>query len=158
TGPSHAAVTPDSNPPNSFDVSMNTPFTADTRPRIASGVRSWTSVWRTTTLMLSNPPASSKSPIESANDRDNPKPIVAAPNPATAITNAPIDGAARSHPNPAGPTCKMSFAKIGSSVVAPPKSTANRSSVIAARITFVRHTYTTPATRFETVMAFDLPV
>ena len=46
---------------------------------------------------------------------------------------APRPGAARSQPRPAGPTCRMSFAKIGSSATAPPNNTANRSSVMAAR-------------------------
>ena len=32
------AATPDSNEPSSFDEPMNIPFTADTRPRISSGV------------------------------------------------------------------------------------------------------------------------
>ena len=37
-------------------------FTADTRPRIASGVSSCTRVWRTTTEMLSKAPISTSMP------------------------------------------------------------------------------------------------
>ena len=44
---------------------MKIAFTAETRPRIASGVSTCTSVARTTTLMLSSAPVSSSI----ANDR-----------------------------------------------------------------------------------------
>ena len=50
TTPRSPATTPDSNSPSSFDVPMNRKFTALTRPRMASGVASCTSVERTTTL------------------------------------------------------------------------------------------------------------
>ena len=43
------------------------------------------------------------------------------------------------------PTSSMSFAKIGSSATAPPRSTANRSSEIAPSRTFVRRIRRTPA-------------
>src|SRR6185436_2106180 len=43
TVPHHDAVTPDSNSPSSFEAPMKTLFTALTRPRISSGVSSWTS-------------------------------------------------------------------------------------------------------------------
>ena len=43
---------------------------------------------------------------------------------------APSDGAVRNSPSPTGPTWRMSEAKIGSSAMAPPKKTANRSSAI----------------------------
>ena len=46
TVPNHAAVTPDSNSPSSFEAPMNTALTALTRPRISSGVSSCTSRWR----------------------------------------------------------------------------------------------------------------
>ena len=51
--------------------------------------------------------------------------------------NAPIPGAARIQPSPIGPQCKIWSAKIGRSAVAPPRRTANMSSVIVARITFL---------------------
>ncbi len=54
---------------------------------------------------------------------------------ASDIASAPIAGAARSRPRPQGPTCSMSLANIGSSAVAPPSSTANRSSEIAPSTT-----------------------
>ncbi len=46
-------------------------------------------------------------------------------------------GPARSRPKPSGPTCSTSLAKAGSSAVAPPSSTANRSSEIAPRMMLV---------------------
>ena len=49
----------------------------------------------------------------------------------SAIASAPIALLERSSPRPHGPCPRMSFAKIGSSAVAPPSSTAKRSSEIA---------------------------
>ena len=63
----------------------------------------------------------------------------------SAMVIAPRPGAARSQPRPAGPTCRMSFAKIGSSATAPPNNTANRSSVIAARNNGLARTKRKPA-------------
>src|ERR1035437_3621172 len=57
TVPSHAAVTPDSNCPTSFDAPMNIMLTALTRPRISSGVEICTRVCRTTTLTMSQAPS-----------------------------------------------------------------------------------------------------
>src|SRR5471032_663946 len=48
---------------------------------------------------------------------------------------APAPGAVRSMPRPVGPTCSTSCASAGSSAVAPPNSTANRSSEIAPSTT-----------------------
>jgi hypothetical protein len=50
-------------------------------------------------------------------------------------TSAPAAGAERSNPNPQGPVSRTSRAKIGSSAVAPPRSTAKRSSEIAPSTT-----------------------
>ena len=61
-----------------------------------------------------------------------------------AMVIAPIDGAARSHPKPTAPTCKRS-AKTGSRNVAPPRSTANKSSVITASRRSFEKTNLTPA-------------
>lgn len=47
------ASVPDSNAPSSLEAPMKMFSTAETRPRIASGVRSWTSVVRITTLTSS---------------------------------------------------------------------------------------------------------
>jgi hypothetical protein len=44
---------------------------------------------------------------------------------------APAPGAVRSRPSPVGPACSTSRAYAGSSAVAPPNSTANRSSEMA---------------------------
>src|SRR5207247_10135127 len=74
-----AAVTPDSNSPSWFDAPMNIELTADTRPRIASGVRSWTSDCRTTTLTISAAPRTTSAESDSANERDNPNTMVATP-------------------------------------------------------------------------------
>ena len=84
TGPKKFATRPDSNAPSSFDVPMNSEFSAETRPRISSGVRIWTSVERTTTLMLSQEPSKAIIDIESQKLREMPKTTVTVPNPATA--------------------------------------------------------------------------
>src|SRR5947209_6561316 len=78
-----SAVTPDSKAPSSFDVEINTEFTAETRPRMASGVSTCTKVWRTTTEMLSNTPVKISAASESQKLRERPNTIVAAPKPAT---------------------------------------------------------------------------
>ena len=71
-------------PPRSLEATMKTLFTAETRPRMSSGVSIWISVWRTTTLMLSRAPITNMAASESQKFRDNPKTIVATPKPATA--------------------------------------------------------------------------
>ena len=150
TSPNHFAVTPDSNSPSSFDAPMNTAFTALTRPRMWSGVSSWMSMWRMNTLTSSAPPSTASATIDSAKFEDSPNTAVAAPNRPThanshrptwrvigrttstiATSVAPTAGAMRNIPSAAGPASSTSFANAGSSAVAPPTSTANRSSVIA---------------------------
>ncbi len=59
----------------------------------------------------------------------------------------PMGSAALSQPSPPGPTCRMSLAYTGSNAVAPPSSTANRSSVIVPRITGVPKTKRRPTPR-----------
>ena len=88
TKPNQSAVRPDSNAPSSLDEPMNTALTAETRPRIASGVSTWTSVPRTTTLTLSSAPVSASAMNDRTKLLDRPKTIVAAPKPATAHTRA----------------------------------------------------------------------
>ena len=56
-----------------------------------------------------------------------------------------ITGALRKNPKPSGPTCRISRAKIGNSAVAPPNSTANRSSEIAPSTTGRERTNFTPS-------------
>ena len=172
TGPSSAAVAPDSNSPSWFDPPMNTELTALTRPRISSGVSSCTSDWRITTLTMSAAPTTTNATSDSANDVDNPNTNVAAPYNATAPSstwparrvigqrvsatdsaNAPAAGAARSRPRPHGPTNSTSFAKIGSSAVAPPSSTANRSSEMAPSTTGLLRTKRTPPSSASSVTA-----
>ena len=87
TGPNIAATVPDSNAPSSFDVPMNRPLSADTRPRMSSGVAVWTRVERTTTLMLSHTPRMKSMARDSGKDREIPKTMVAAPKQATASQN-----------------------------------------------------------------------
>src|SRR5205823_10755854 len=87
-GPKKWATEPDSNPPNSFDVPINRLLTAETRPRISSGVSSCTRVCRTTTLTLSTAPQTKSIANDSQNDRERPKTTVARPNPVTAQTKA----------------------------------------------------------------------
>ena len=88
TVPNHAAVTPDSNSPSWFDAPMNIELTADTRPRIASGVRNWTSDCRTTTLTMSAVPSTTSAASDNANERDNPNTMVATPKTATTHATA----------------------------------------------------------------------
>ena len=117
---------------------MKTLLTAETRPRMASGVSICTSVWRTTTLTLSRAPTRNIIASESQNERDRPKTIVAAPKPATAqssvrparriggrwassiaMATAPTASAERRNPTPRAPTCRMSLAKNGQQVGRP---------------------------------------
>src|SRR5690349_11788029 len=53
TVPIRAAVVPDSNSPSSLEAPMKSMETADTRPRIASGVESWIRLPRILTLTMS---------------------------------------------------------------------------------------------------------
>src|ERR1035437_2451485 len=156
--PSHAAVTPDSNCPTSFDAPMNIMLTALTRPRISSGVEICTRVCRTTTLTMSQAPSITSAATLNPTFRDSPNTTVHAPNPAThhsmiapacrlngrcastiAMITAPVPGAPRRIPNPVAPTPRMSFANTGISATAPPSSTANMSSEIAPSVIFARH-------------------
>ena len=59
-GPNRAAVAPLSNAPISFDMLTNRCFTAETRPRRASGVIICSSVRRMTTLTLSQTPVTNR--------------------------------------------------------------------------------------------------
>ncbi len=164
TAPISAAATPDSNAPSSFDALMKTISTAFTRPRSSSGVTSGRIVERRTTLTMSTAPPTARATIESANERERPNTIIDTPNDptasrsvlptrsrsgrrasTTAATSAPTAGALRRAPSPTGPTSRMSFAKIGISAAAPPRSTANRSSEIAPSRTGVRRMSATPA-------------
>ena len=63
---------------------MNSALTAETRPRIASGVCSCTSDERTTTLTMSEAPRVDSAMSDSVNELETPKIIVAIPNNATA--------------------------------------------------------------------------
>ena len=129
TGPASAATVPDSNAPSSLEAPMKTPFSADTRPRMLSGVSTWMSVVRTTTLMLSQAPRKNSMTSENQNTLEMPNNAVTAPKPATAksnvrparrsgprcacnnaMLNAPTAGAVTNHPRPRGPTCRMSLA------------------------------------------------
>ena len=140
---------PDSNSPSWFDVPMKIAFTALTRPRISSGVSSCTSASRIDhadhvdrARARPAPPATAKQCVETARTPASPRRTprdggehgrptrrwMAWRASHSDISSAPTAGAARSRPRPHGPVCRMSRAKIGSSAVAPPSSTANRSS------------------------------
>ena len=129
TAPIRAASAPDSNSPSSFEAPMNTALTAETRPRMSSGVSICTRVWRTNTLTMSAAPSTSRQSSDNGRLVDNPKPMVATPNSATAwnirrpvrrrsgrcarktaIATAPAAGMLRSRPRPHGPTNRMSRA------------------------------------------------
>src|SRR5205823_7364131 len=126
TGPNSAAVNPDSSAPNSFDVPIKILFTAETRPRISSGVTNCTIEPRMITLTLSNAPTRNNKPSDNQSAFDKPKMTVAIPKPVThqnnafpacfiggryatsnAITKAPTAGAARIQPSPIGPQCRI---------------------------------------------------
>ena len=149
---------------------MNTELTALTRPRIASGVSICTSVWRTTTLMVSAPPETASASIDNQKWPDRPNTTIHTPNSATAsisvrptrrrrgqrvssadMTRAPTAGALRSRPSPSGPSWRMSRANMGSRAVAPPSNTANRSSDTAPSSTLRSHTKATPASNVRSV-------
>ena len=147
--PNRLAATPLSNAPSSFEAPMNTQLTDATRPRIRSGERTRRIVFRMTMLRPSVTPLKNSAIQDTMNVVDSPNTIIETPKPATEMSSvrpawrlggrrvamsitpsAPIDGAVRRMPSPTGPTCRMSIAKTGSSAMAPPKKTANRSSAI----------------------------
>jgi hypothetical protein len=68
---------------------MNIELTAPTRPRIASGVSSCTSMWRTNTLTISAAPRITSTASEAAKLVESPNTIVAMPKIATPAAAAP---------------------------------------------------------------------
>src|SRR4030088_1123801 len=172
TAPHHCAVTPLSNSPNSFEAPTNNQFTALTLPRISGGVANCSRLERTTTLIMSLAPTTTSATALNQILFDTPNTTVAAPKMPTQISivapafrligfttivsdtaSAPTEGIARSSPSPRGPARRMSVAKIGNSAVAPPSSTANRSSEIDPSGSFDRHTYSRPASMVFTLNA-----
>src|ERR1035437_6366705 len=154
---------------------MNRLFTAETRPRFSSGVSNCTNVCRTTTLTLSTAPHNASIANENQNHLERPNAIVATPNATTpqssarpafsiggrcarnsAHTTAPMGNAAYKIPKPAGPAWRMSSAYTGSNMVAPPRNTANMSSVMMPRIIRVEKTNLNPVTRLFSVMGSGL--
>src|SRR5581483_10001919 len=153
TAPNQSAVTPDSNMPICPAQLVNSEFTANTRPRVSSGVANCMMDCRTTTDSISPAPTIISMPNDSTVRSDNPKPMVAMPYTATAAnmmrpaarvtgsrvskeatTSAPIAGALRRRPKPQTSMCRMSRAKIGSSATTPPNSVATMSSDMAPSI------------------------
>ena len=164
TAPISAAATPDSKAPSSLEAPMKTRSTAPTRPRREGAVRSGASVPRIDIETMSAPARAASATIESAKLVENPNTIVKAPYSATTTssvrptrrfsgrpestdptTTAPIPGAARSSPLPNAPTCRIVWEKTGKSAVAPPNSTAIRSSEIAPSSAGVSKMKRTPA-------------
>src|SRR5437016_3320490 len=128
-GPNKSATMPDSVPPSSFDVPIKRLLTAETRPRISSGVSNCTSVCRTITLMLSANPQTKSIANDNQKILEKPKTTVATPKTITdqssagpalrnggrcAINRAqmsePIGNAEFKIPNPPSPACKIPFA------------------------------------------------
>lgn len=70
---------PDSNSPSSFDAPMNRLDTAETRPRMESGVTICTSVWRTKTETMSAAPRVAKARTLKTIERDRANTKVASP-------------------------------------------------------------------------------
>src|ERR1700730_14294900 len=77
TVPNQAAVTPDSNSPNSLDAPIKSEFTALTRPRISSGVASWIKVIRTYTLTIAEASSIVSATIDLVKSVESPNIIVA---------------------------------------------------------------------------------
>ena len=61
------------------DALTNSELTALTRPRMSSGVSSWISVMRITTLVMSAVPSIASNAIESKNDCDSANTMIATP-------------------------------------------------------------------------------
>lgn len=144
---------------------MKKPFTAATRPIFSCGVNIWMSVERSTTDTLSSAPPTARIASDSTNERERPNAIQEMPKNATAQSSArparrkcpnratqsdmamePTAGPARRKPNPTSPTPSTSRAKTGRSAVAPPKSTANMSRLIAPSRSCWWNTKRTPST------------
>ena len=77
--PSQAAIRPARKSPSWLDAMTNSEFTALTRPRMSSGVSSWISVMRMTTLIMSAAPSTASSAIDRMNERDSAKTMIAMP-------------------------------------------------------------------------------
>ena len=67
-----------------------------------------------------------------------------------------MPGAVRSRPKTSGPACRTSRVNAGSRAVAPPNSTANRSSDIAPSTVLRRHTKRSPSSSVAQLTATDL--
>ena len=87
TGPKNRETSPLSNPPSSFEHSMNMVLTPPTRPRNSLGVRSCTSTCRITTLTLSAAPPSANAAPAIHGSLARPNPIMANANAATLLTS-----------------------------------------------------------------------
>ena len=153
---------------------MNTISTATTRPRTSFGAATAGIVLRMLTLIMSTKPLTASAASERAKLCESPKTIIETPNAATTArsvvpgvppdrlagehdrrrASAPTAGALRSTPRPSGPVWRICFAKSGSSAIAPPKRTANRSSEIAPSMTGVRLMNLIPSSTLESPGAF----
>ena len=129
---------------------MARPEIAETRPRIASGVLSWTSELRMNTMTMSAAPSSASSASDSGNLRDSAKADrrraerdhrpqhLGADVVLERLPRQPGGDQRGARPRarrasgrgPRGRPARMSRANTGSIAVAPPSSTANRSSVM----------------------------
>ena len=162
--PSSAAATPDSNAPSSFEARMNTDSSALTRPRSSGGVRSGASVPRISTLTMSAPASTASATSDSGKwsrgrtRSSRRRTVPTAPNRMRPTRrrsgqrgqrDADQDRAdARRRAQQAvaaAPTCSTSVANTGRSAVAPPNSTAARSSEMAPSSAGVARTKRMPA-------------
>src|SRR5580704_8163327 len=126
-----------------------------------------------TTLTPSNTPLKTSANTDNANERETANTIIETPKPPTAqnklrpawrtggcrlhhnIDNrAPVVGAAFRTPSPILPTPRMSWANTGKRAIAPPNSTANRSSAIEPSMTRLPATYRTPVATLVHIDSF----
>lgn len=84
TVPMSAATVPARNSPASLEMLMKTLLAAETRPRISSGVHSWTMVWRIVTPIMSIAPMPASASVDSQTVSERPKTTVRPPKPPTA--------------------------------------------------------------------------
>src|ERR1017187_8744629 len=160
------ATNPASSSPSCGPPMKKIMFTPVIRPRSASGVTSCRTVWRTTVEIMSESPTRASAANVREKLRERPKTIVVAPYAATVHrktrpcrrgtpctelhtdpSSAPIPGAARNQPYPAGPALRIWSAKIGRSDIEPAKNVANKSSVIVQTTIGVVKTKCRPSLR-----------
>ena len=74
----------------------------------------------------------------------------------TPAVTAPIDSAEYKMPNPSGPTCRISLAKIGKSAEADEKNVARKSSSMVAVMILALNTNRIPSVRASRLICGEL--